>query len=574
MTHAPGTWSTPFVLETRTSGPGVGERGSAASRATCLRYVLRHPIAFRQYWVDRVFPVRHWHRYYWTNVVFAAGTADTIVTAGRGAGKSRWLLEPLLVHAAINKPGEETVLTAFRKTHITDRMERIVDYFERIPFFRAFFLRKVSRAPIYDVSTRQDHHLYGIPTGDDPEARQIVGKHASLLAGEEFQQYADRAWIRLQGAKDPRGAVTFLIGVPDGRLDTPFRRADTEYTSFKGRRFRVSSRSDPFFNQAGKQSLIERYRGEDTDAFKQEVDAQWGSPSFSAWNMDLVYACTDPVTLPLAQPSDAEPWYCIDLRVRGPAYRASGSVPESIGPRLPGRRWRTARTVMAVDPGYSQRSDVGVFQLQEDAWYLVAHVKLEQKMEIDDQVGLIDFLGRFYDVERIAIDSTDGEGRDMARLLELRPRWAARAAGATLVSPIVRVSFNDSDVLTYARDEATGDVVPVKDTNREIGTRRLRDFVSRREIRFPRDEAILGEFNSEIEVTSPTTGFTRIVTNSRAHTVDMFRVLVVMLFRENPPIPPLPEERPWEESVEMGEWSQPGESVWSPRDMMYQGGRW
>lgn len=550
-----------------------GERGSLLSRQLALRYVLKHPLAFRQYWVERLFAVRHYHRYAWTPVVMAVGRGDTFLAAGRGAGKSRWVLEPAIVQAAINRPGEESVLTSFRKTHIVDRMERVIDYFERIKFFRVFYHYKTTRAPMYDVSTRQGHHVYGASVGDDPEAKMIVGKHASSLYGEEFQHYPERAWMRLQGTKDPRGATMFVIGVPDGRLDTPFRRADEEYTSFRTRRFHISGRTDPFFSQAKKRDLIEQYRGEDTDAFKQEVDAKWGAPSYSAWNMDLVHACTDATTLPLEPTGEGDPWYCVDLAVRGNAYRASGSIPESIGPRLPGLRWRGQRALLCVDPGYTERSDVQVYQRMADRWYMIAHIRLEQKVEIDDQTKILDFLARFYECDRIAIDTTDGEGRDLARLLELLPRWSPKdLPGGGVAAPICRVNFNEVEPVMYTRDEK-GELVTVREAVRQVGTRRLRDLIGRREIAFPREESILHEFNQEIEVKGQD-GITRVITPRHCHSIDTMRVLAVTIHRENPPLPPPMEELTediyaWEAEADTGSWGDEP-SAWAPRtDTMF-----
>ena len=556
--------------------PAPGDRGSLASQQLCLQYVLKHPIGFRSYWVDKLHGIRHVHRYAWTMVVMATHRGDVFLAAGRGAGKSRWVLEPAIVQAAITKPGEETVLTTFRKTHIVDRMERVIDYFERIPFFKAFFLGKITRAPMYDVVTREGHHIYGANVGDDPDSKSVQGKHASSIFGEEFQHYPDRAWMRLQGTKDPRGATTVLIGVPDGRLDTPFRRADEEYSSFRGRRFHISGRTDPFFNQKKKRDLIEQYRGEDTDAFKQEVDAKWGAPAYSAWNMDLVYACTDPNILPL-EPTGEDGWYCVDLQVRGTSYRAAGAIPESIGPRLPGPRWPGNRTFVCVDPGYAERSDVQVYQLHDYRWYMIAHIRLEQKIEVDEQVKLLNFIALFYKAERICIDTTDGEGRDIARLLELDPRWAIRdLPGGGIAAPISRVTFNETEPIMYSRDEK-GELVTVKVPIRQIGTQRLRDLIGRKEIAFPRDESLIHEFNQEIEVKGAD-GISRVMTPRTVHSIDTMRVLAVTLHREQPPIPPpIPEpiedEHAWEADADCGLWSDEP-SAWSPNrtDESFTGG--
>lgn len=445
------------------------------------------------------------------------------------------VLEPELVRHAIARAGEETVLTAFRKIHIRDRMERMIDYIVGIPFFRQFFYSRIVRSPVYEVRLQNGHITYGIPVGEDVEAKQSQGKHASLLAIEEAHQYAERAYMKLNGARDPRGSRMLMIGVPDGRLETPFRLADTEYDSFKGRRFHVSRRHDPYWDRATAAHAVDLYGSEDSDLFGQEVDAIWGSPAWSAWNLDHIYASCDEKILPM-EPTGESGWYVHCLEIHGRSYRERELTPESSCLSLPGRKWAEGQIRLAADIGYTQPTEIGVFQKNDLFWYLIARISLTGRMEHDDQAAIFDHLGQIYQAAQIAIDATDGEGRAIARELEQMPRWAARITGDQVVSPIVRVVFNENTVYDYTRN-ASGDLVALEDLVKYVAVRKLRNMFARRDLIIARDEDLIAEFNQEREM-KLRDGMLVIRTPATVHIPEMLRVFATVLVRDNPPVPP------------------------------------
>ena len=507
--------------EDRTEGPRLGSR---LSKQVCLRYVMRHPVAFREFWTPKVSRRGYWHRYTFSPVMLASATGDTSLPAGRGSGKSYGVLEQELVKCGVNRPGEETLLTSLRRIHIQDRMERAIDYFESVPFLK-LFLKRILRSPAYMIELNNGHTIHGISVGDDPEAKMAQGKHASKLIVEESQQYPLRAWMKLQGAKDPRGCEILTAGVPDGRLDTPFRKADTVYDSFAGRRFRISRRMDPYFDQKTRKSFIDTLGPEDSDLFRQEVDAEWGNPVWSAWDLDAIYRCME----------EKFPGETVALRlvleISGKLYREQKLTPTVAIADLPGLS-RSMPVRIAMDVGYSQPSEIGVFAFWNDRWWMIARIRLVNRMEHNDQAAVLMEIARRYEADRVGIDTTEGEGRAIAQELELGG-WSGR---------IDRYSGNENILSGYtierdAGGEPTGGIVELVEIMRSAATRRLREGFSKREYALPKDEDIAAEFNQEVEARS-SDGVTRVLTPPTVHVSDMCRVFAIMQLIAAPPIPP------------------------------------
>lgn len=510
------------------------EQGTQLSQTLCLNYVMSHPVAYRDYWTPKVSKRPYWHRYNFTTILHAINDGDAAIYCGRGSGKSYAILEPEISYFAINHPGEESMVTSLRWTHIVDRMERAIEYFTKIPFFKQFINEHgIKRSPIYEISLRNGHIIYGVAIGDDAEARQAQGKHVSRLMIEEAHQYPERGFMKVSGSTDPRGCRTLMIGVPDGRMDTPFRKADISYSSFKGRNIHLSQRSDPFFNHERKQKAIEFYKGLDTEMFKQEVDAEWGQPTWGAWDMDAIYRCA------------SEKVQKNELSVSREQIEAMRFEPAAFLADLP-RRMHEGRVIVAADIGYTQPTSIGVFEHYDGKWYLLCRVELINKMEHDDQTRFIDEVGRRFDAEWIAIDTSEGEGRDIAHLLE-KGNWKGRVERCgfqeTLLSGYKPLALNDKG--EWASEEEW-------ESTKSVTTRVLRNMFAYQRFVLPKhDEKIYVDFNSEVEHKTQE-GLTRIITPSTVHITDMFRVFALVIHKANPPVPPTPPEAESSWDIEVG----------------------
>lgn len=510
------------------------EQGTKLSKQLCLNYVMNHPVAFRDYWAPKVSRKPYWHRYWFTIILHKIEDGDAAIYMGRGTGKSFCILEPEIVRWAINHPGEESMITSLRMTHTTDRMERAIEYFTKIPFFKQFVdVHGIKRSPIYEIHLQNKHIIYGVAVGDDAEARQAQGKHVSRLMIEEAHQYPERAFMKVSGSTDPRGCITLMIGVPDGRMDTPFRRADGAYSSFKGRNIHLSQRSDPYFDNDRKMKLVERFKGIDTEMFKQEVDALWGQPAWGAWNMEDIYRCAN------------EKLVVNHIAISREQIEAMQFEPSAYLADL-GRTMHDGRVIVAADIGYSQPTSVGVFEQYNGQWWLIARVELINKMEHDDQTKFIDEIGKRFRAEWISIDTSEGEGRDIAHNLE-KGGWEGR---------VERCGFQETLLAGYKplalNKKGEWEAEEEWETAKSVTTRVLRNMFAYQKFVLPkRDEAVYVDFTSEKETKTPA-GLTKILTPDTVHITDMFRVFALVIYKANPPMPPEPPEPESSWDIEIG----------------------
>jgi len=149
-----------------------------------LYFVFHHKIAFRDFFIPQA-TGKVFYTYYYQ---YAPALCDELVWAGaRGTGKS-FDLEFSIMQNPYLYPGEETFLTAFRKTHVKDRLEKVITYLANVPYLRSFLkgdtsvsLREaVTRTPIYSIRFKNNHEICGISTGEDPQAVMIQGHHPCI----------------------------------------------------------------------------------------------------------------------------------------------------------------------------------------------------------------------------------------------------------------------------------------------------------------------------------------------------------------------------------------------------------
>ena len=271
--------------------------------ALCAHYIFNNGIAFNDYFVPQAWKGKPYlTRYYQYAVVLAE---EAVIVGGRSWGKSV-TLEAAIVKVMINGYGVESVLTAFRRLHIRDREERIISYFESVPYFKMFLRGKehtvresVNRSPVYTIKLLNGHTHFGISIGDDPLAVNIQGPHPCYRFGEEFQFYPREAWVKFQAARDPRGSVDKFIGVTDGRSDTPYADLKSgQIERYRNCRFRISRRMEPYFDQETKKEVLDAFRSESSNEFLQQVDAQDGEPIFGYWNISDIQKNFDRTEVP------------------------------------------------------------------------------------------------------------------------------------------------------------------------------------------------------------------------------------------------------------------------------------
>ena len=489
-------------------------------KTCCFAFVMQNRVAFR----DKFMPIAT-GRYYKTRFYqYPAAICDDIVMfGGRSIGKS-YDLEGTIIQTMVNKPSEESLLTAFRKTHIKDREENVITYMQQIPYFRAFFRGanrtardSISRTPIYCIKLRNGHTHFGISIGDDPAAIMIQGHHPQYRFGEEFQAYPDSAWVKWQNTQDPRGSIDRYYGTVDGRLETPFRKLDTVVDKFKHTRFHVPRVLEPHFNQRIKRTLIESLGGETTNEYLQQVLANWGEPVWGVWDQQAISDCLDKKEDPKFPGLFINKVTTIELTAK--SYR--GLTPRDVLQDLPPLPKDDLDVILGIDAGYTSPTMILPFFFYEGKWNLRCRIALKDKMIPDDQAEIIDYVSDQYGAGVICIDCSSSEGKAPATILT-NPK-TEKYKNKKYEERIHWCEFQKNMTMGF-----TADGTEITDKVKGGTTTILRQMFARNEFRIYNDEELLEEFNREAK--KRVKDGETILTPENVHIPDAFRCFAFGFF--------------------------------------------
>ena len=166
----------------------MGLKQSSIEQKLCLYFIFKNPIAFRDFFIPQAIGKTFYTYYY----QIPPALCDELVWAGaRGTGKS-FDLEFSLLQVPFSNPGTESVVAAYRRTHVKDRLEKVISYLAAVPYLRSFLLgdsmtslrESVSRSPTYYIKFKNKHEMFGLSTGDDPQAVNLQGKHPCVYPKE------------------------------------------------------------------------------------------------------------------------------------------------------------------------------------------------------------------------------------------------------------------------------------------------------------------------------------------------------------------------------------------------------
>jgi len=477
-------------------------------------FLMNDPIMFR----DRYIGIAT-GKYYKTRLyqIAPALVDDLVCLGGRSVGKS-YDLEFSITQTALNHPNDESLLTAFRKTHIKDRLENVISYFHNVPYFKLFYKgsgrtakASVSRTPIYQISLRNGHTIVGISIGDDPNAVMIQGHHPQWRYGEEFQFYPAPAWVKWQSTVDPKGTVDRYYGTVDGRIGSPFRKLDTTIDKFKGKRFHLQRLLEPHFDQDTKRILIESLGGETSNEYLQQCLARWGEPIWGVWDEAAIQRNLDKKENTLYPGLPENNIKVINISAKDykdltavQALHDLPSLPES-----------DCEVILGIDAGYTQPTVILPFFRYNNKWQLHTRVMLINKVISDDQAEIIDAVADFYNATLIGIDCTSAEGRAPATTLTNLKN--TKYTGKNYGERVVMVNFNTKFTIGYKAD---GDEIEEK--MKGATTITLYKMFERESFNLYNDEDLLVEFNQESKKKSAS-GEIVIATPDTIHIPDAFR---------------------------------------------------
>lgn len=352
--------------------------------------------------------------------------SDSIIYGGRVTGKS-WDMELAMAHAMLNRPDgkvsgyreREVILTGARDVHISQRCEPLFDMFNaREPLWKTMVT--TSRRKPYELRLRNGSFFMGISVGNDPTAKNLEGPHPWRRFIEETAHFPDYAWKKFQDTAHEGGTVDTFIGVCDGRIDTPYYRIDhNQYQRYVGRQYHIPQYMNPAWNADKKQQRVYDMKGEDSDAYVQQVGAEWGSPAEGIWDLkDLRASVAD---LPYTEVV----WTPRDLRDRVKIGKVQANI-HALVQSLPKPVKAHDSYIIAMDPGYTQDGEIIVFGRLKGStnvehpvgtWTMFVRVILRNRVIHQDATYVLHCLTTRFHPKTVGIDATGEQGKDISNTL-------------------------------------------------------------------------------------------------------------------------------------------------------------
>lgn len=463
----------------------------------CLYFVFHHKIAFRDFFIPQA-TGKVFNTYYYQ---YPPALCNEIVWAGaRVTGKS-YDLEFSILQNPFNNPGEETFLTAFRKTHVKDRLEKVITYLSAVPYLRKFLhgdttvsLREaITRTPIYSIRFKNKHEICGISTGEDPQAVMIQGHHPRFRFIEEAQFYTSEAWQKYQNTQAPTGSIDRYYGVANGIIDSPFYEITHRLKKFKNKKFRVHRALEPNWTQELKREKLATLKGPNSNDWLQQIEAQDGEPSFGVWSEADIKKNID-FTESKEIPGLIEN-QILTITVLAKEY--IGLDPCQVLSNLP-QLPEDCEVILGIDAGYTEPTIILPFYFYKNKWNLKCKILLLDRMISDDQVELIDYIATFYKAY-LGIDCTSADGRDLATKL-CNPK-NEEYANKQYDKRVFFIDFRAVIIVGYKR-EKQGDkdiLIEIKDHMKNKTTTILRDKFYNEDFYLYHDEEMIPEFISETQ---------------------------------------------------------------------------
>ena len=551
-------------MRTRLSESNAVEQPKLHNQALCLYFIFHHQVAFQDFFMPigtrRFFKTRFYQ--------YAFSLAETgVLLGGRAFGKSICLNARIMRGTTIYR-GVESLLTAFRRTHVRDRIEDVISYILNIPYLRQFLAGdpdrttkgSITRTPIYSVKFKNGHILTGISVGDDPNSVMIQGHHPLLKYGDEMAWYPRPAWTKFQETADPKGTIDFFTGCKDGKLDTPFRQMDGRIEKYRHHRFSISRIMEPWWNQKIKRERIEAFGSETSNEYLNQIMADWGEPVVGLWSEADIRSCFDKSELRDGVYTSSMRVIAISPRDYKPKDAAERSnLLVELFYEIPGPD-PNADVIFAIDAGYSAPTEILILVRDPRSlkWVLRTRVELIDRVMVDHQADCIDFLDSICHPKWIAIDCSSGEGKAVASALAnpLRTEFADKGYS----DRIVWVEFQKKMVVSHKLKD--GVWTPVEESIKNHTTTILQGMFARQEFLFSFDEQLLVEFMAEgkRQARDATTS-ERIATPSWVHCPEALRTFAYVFATKYTPMDDPTRTEDWAYDPMLPEFGESGLSL-------------
>ena len=481
--------------------------------------VFTNGVLFRDFWR----PVYGAEDFYQTRYYqYPEAISESLVfLAGRGVGKSigmeMWVVQQMLINSKC-----EGILTSLRSLHTRDRMESVIGMFRKIQYFNQFLENRspIRRQPTYEIRLKNGVKMYGIAIGDDPQAVNMTGKHAKFRCIEETQFYPEFAYIQFQGTEHPSGSTDRFIGVPDGKVNSVFRKLDTIGSSFE--RLHITKKLDPLLTFDKLKGLYKSYGGKTSSVALNQIDALWGEPTSSGWNLEVIKNC-------MIMNRHHPDYRAYVVNIEKEAFTEAKNRPDVFLYNLP-LKSDAKKYLIGIDVGGgSQPTVILVFADYDYRFQLIARVNIKGKITSPQQADIIDFVYRFYRDKAetiIGMDCSGGEGRSLADILETK--------NSAYKNCLYRIEFQSSLIIGEEVDEY-GKKKIKKENLKELTVRVLRELFNKinngsKCMTLPYDGEIIEDFGSEINVWDSRFGKYRLHTPDDVHIPEAMRCFAYLVY--------------------------------------------
>lgn len=306
---------------------------------------------------------------------------------------------------------------------------------------------------------------------------------------EETQFFTIDAWNKLVPAASPTGCSDIFIGVKDGLTDSVFRKIYDDMDKY--RKLEYTTYSEPHYTLKVDDEWAQSLGGRDSDEYKQGILALWGSPAWSAWDIDVV----------INSMIDGTKMLEIDIKKKEFLNDKENGNPFATLSKLV--KVNDSTTILGIDVGQSEPTPVVVLSKKNNSDTYVLHtiVTIDGRLVVENQALLIDYLADYFNASLISIDTTEGGGKAIASILQNENNENYK--NKDYKNRIVWCGYNEVMVVEYrieSDNNGKGKLVEIKEPVKDYTHFLCHNMLSEGKLKFYNTTTLIKDFEKEKKV--------------------------------------------------------------------------
>jgi len=394
-----------------------------------------------------------------------------------------------------------------------ERLGRNLDFFYNKNKICDFYTNSImgikdlnsKRKNCFDIQVENSNHNYF--------AGYLLISNCVRRYVEECQFFPKTAWDKLQPAVSPRGCKDMVVGVCDGRVDSVYRNIYDNMKQYQ--RLRYTSFYEPTYNLKLDDGYAIMYGGRDSDEYKQSILGEWGSPSWSAWDINAVIQCTKQGSK-MTEVEITKDDYARDAEA-GYGFITINKLQKPMSDQM---------VILGIDIGLGEPTMILPFvEVTKDVFQLATVIEVDGKIIPEEQTEIIDWVADFYNATLIGVDTTEGAGVSIVSNLQ-NPK-TAKYNYKGYDKRIVRCGFNEKMIIDYKEEEnkqnslSKAEIVEVKEYVKDYTHYICHNFFAQGKFEVFHCTKMIADFEKEKKVRGGER--VRIKTPSNVHIPDAFR---------------------------------------------------